>query len=114
MINKYGEKRPWGNFEQFCKNKKCTIKIITVNPNERLSLQYHKNRDEFWKVISGKGAVVIGNKEIECKEGDEFFIKKGTNHRIITKSSTMKLLEISFGNFDEKDIIRLEDKYNRK
>ncbi|UCD04589.1 MAG: phosphomannose isomerase type II C-terminal cupin domain [Candidatus Woesearchaeota archaeon] len=113
-MEKYSEKRPWGNFEQFCKNEKCTVKMITVNPNEKLSLQYHNDRDEFWRVVLGSGVVVIRDEEIKCKENDEFFIQKGTNHRIITKDSMMKLLEISFGDFDEKDIIRLEDKYNRK
>ena len=34
----------------FCSNTKSTVKIITVNPNSELSLQFHNNRDEFWKI----------------------------------------------------------------
>lgn len=112
-MEKYIKKRPWGNFEQFCKNEICTVKIITVHPNQKLSLQYHIYRDEFWKILFGKATIVIGGQIKNGEEGDEFFTPKRTNHRIITRNSSVKILEISFGKFDEDDIVRLEDKYGR-
>lgn len=114
MMKKHVEKRPWGSFERFCDNAVCTVKIIAVNPNEELSLQYHKHRDEFWKVLQGKPKLVIGDKTINGKEGDEFFVPKGTKHRISADKETVKVLEIAFGKFDENDIVRLEDKYRRR
>ncbi|MBW3016357.1 phosphomannose isomerase type II C-terminal cupin domain [Candidatus Woesearchaeota archaeon] len=113
-MEKYKEERPWGEFEQYCKNQQCTVKIITVKPQEELSLQYHNHRDEFWKVIKGKAQITLGDKIIEAKEGDEFYIPKKTKHRITTQESQVKILEISFGEFDANDIVRLEDKYKRK
>ncbi len=112
-MEKYSENRPWGKFEQFSLNEVSTVKIIYVNKNEELSLQYHKKREEFWKIIDGNPIITIGDKEIEAKKDDEFFIPIETKHRIKTKDSPSRILEISFGNFDEKDIVRLEDKYNR-
>lgn len=112
-MKKYCEKKPWGSFEQFCKNKFCTVKVINVNPNEQLSLQYHNNRDEFWRVIKGKAQIVIGEEIIDAKEDDEFRIPRKTQHRIIAKDDPVRILEISFGDFDEEDIVRIEDKYNR-
>lgn len=109
----YTEKRPWGSFEQFCKNELCTVKILSVKPNEELSLQYHHNRDEFWKMIKGEATIVIGEREIEGKGGDEFFIPREKKHGIKTGNSAAKVLEISFGRFDENDEVRLEDKYKR-
>ena len=41
-------KKPWGNFETFALNQKCTVKIITVKKNGILSLQKHKFREELW------------------------------------------------------------------
>lgn len=111
---KYSEQRPWGNFEQFCLNSPCTVKIINVNPGEELSLQYHKHRSEFWRVIQGEGVVIINEEELIANQGDEFIIPVESNHQIKTKNNPLQILEISFGNFDEKDIIRLEDKYQRK
>ena len=105
--------KPWGKFEQFVLNKECTIKILTVNPGEALSLQYHHHRNEFWRVVSGDGKVILDGQEHDAKTGDEFFIKKQTKHRAIGGSQPLVFLEIAFGNFDEEDIVRLEDKYNR-
>ena len=113
-MKKYTEERPWGKFEQFCHNEKVTVKIISVKPNSQLSLQYHDYRDEFWRIIKGSGQIILKEELINVKIGDEFFIPKKTKHRIITKNNNLKVLEISFGEFDEKDIVRLEDKYNRK
>lgn len=110
----YKEERPWGDFEQFCHNEKTTVKIISVKPNSKLSLQYHNHREEFWRILEGKGQVVLGEEIINTKKGASFFIPKKIKHRIITKNASLKVLEISFGNFDEKDIVRLEDQYNRK
>lgn len=110
---KYIEQKPWGQFEQFTHNEPVTVKIITVNPHEALSLQYHNNREELWKIILGKGEVTVGNVTSQAQEGDEFFIAQGQKHRIQTNDSSIKVLEISFGDFDESDIVRLEDKYHR-
>lgn len=113
-MKKYSENRPWGHFEQFCHHEKTTVKIIHVKPNSKLSLQYHNQREEFWKVIKGSGQIILGEKIIETKEGDEFFIPKKEKHRIMTTNNEIKIMEISFGNFDEKDIVRIEDDYSRK
>lgn len=109
----YIEERPWGKFEQFCKNETVTVKILTVNPNEELSLQFHHNRDEFWRIIAGTGDIIIGNETKTGTKGDEFFIPRETNHRIKANAAAISILEIAFGDFDENDIVRLADKYNR-
>jgi len=113
-MNKYSEERPWGKFEQFCHNEQVTVKIITVKPNSKLSLQYHHKRDEFWRVIGGSGQIIIGEEIIDVQKGDEHFIPKETKHRIMTNENSMEIMEISFGEFDKNDIVRLEDDYNRK
>jgi mannose-6-phosphate isomerase-like protein (cupin superfamily) len=100
-----------GNFEQFC--QKVTVKNLNVKPHEALSLQYHHHRDEFWRVIEGLGNIVIGKETHLVKKGDEFFMQRETNHQITTAKSLLSILKISFGDFDENDIIRLKDKYNR-
>jgi len=106
-------RRPWGVFKQFALNKKCTVKIIEVKPMEELSLQKHKKREENWYFIT-PGIVQIGKNIKKIKEGQLVKIKKNTSHRILAGDKSVKVLEISFGNFREDDEIRLEDKYNRK
>jgi mannose-6-phosphate isomerase-like protein (cupin superfamily) len=109
----YQEERPWGNFRQFAYNILSTVKIITVKPNEILSLQSHKKRSEFWKIIKGNGIVEIGDLKSEAKEGDEYEISVGAKHRLSAGNGGIEVLEISTGEFDENDIIRYEDKYGR-
>ena len=106
-------KKPWGKFEEFSKNEKTTVKILTILPGRELSLQYHNKRSEFWLVLSGSCLVTIGNKKINAREGDQFKIDKKVKHRIKGGTKTSTILEISKGEFDEQDIVRLEDKYGR-
>jgi mannose-1-phosphate guanylyltransferase/mannose-1-phosphate guanylyltransferase/mannose-6-phosphate isomerase len=106
-------KRPWGQFEQFTQNEKTTVKVISINQDSSLSLQYHNHRAEFWHILSGFPVVTIGEKKINAKPGDEFMVEKKELHQIEAKDSTVKFLEIAFGDFDEDDIVRVKDKYGR-
>lgn len=105
--------RPWGNFRQFTHNDSSTVKIITVKPNESLSLQKHSKRAEFWYIISGAGFVEIGDEKKETTVGDEHEIAIGDKHRLSAGEEGLKVLEIAIGDFDENDIVHLEDKYGR-
>jgi mannose-6-phosphate isomerase-like protein (cupin superfamily) len=105
--------RPWGSEEIFTTNESTTVKILTINPGEECSLQYHNHRKEFWKVIEGEAILQIGDNKIDAALGSEYEIPVGTQHRIIGKDKPGKILEISYGEFDENDIVRLEDKYGR-
>lgn len=105
--------KPWGWFEQFNHNEKCTVKLLHVNAGERLSLQYHHKRKEFWKVIKGPALVQIGSKKYTGNEGDEFQIPTKAKHRLSALDSDVLILEISYGKFDENDIVRVEDDFGR-
>ncbi|HJU34898.1 MAG TPA: phosphomannose isomerase type II C-terminal cupin domain [Nitrososphaera sp.] len=109
----YSERRPWGKFEKFHENKSCTVKLIYVNANSRLSLQYHKKRSEFWKVIKGTAMVEIDEKTSTLEEGETITIPRQAKHRVLALERECIILEISYGRFDENDIVRLEDDYHR-
>ena len=107
------EERPWGWFEQFNQNTPCSVKLIHVKAGSRLSLQYHNNRREFWKVIKGPVSVEIGGEKFTGNEGDEFEIPVKSNHRLAGLEKEGLVLEISYGRFDEDDIVRVEDDFGR-
>ena len=109
----YNETRPWGEFTKFVENLPCTVKIITVNENQSLSLQYHTSRDEFWHIISGSGTATIDKDRLEITAGKDFFIPRQSLHRIEAGNEKVVMLEIAYGTFDETDIVRIEDRYNR-
>ena len=104
--------RPWGNFKEFIKNKKCTVKILEVKPNQELSLQLHKKRNEMWYFLTN-GIVQLGKIRKNIKKGQIVNIGKNIAHRLIAGKNKVEVLEISLGEFKENDEIRLEDKYGR-
>ena len=112
-MNPVTTKRPWGSFTCFTNNELSTVKLLYVNQGEQLSLQYHSKREEFWKVIEGSPEIVIGGEVHNANKGDEFFIPINIEHRIGASKDNVVILEISKGEFDEEDIVRVEDKYGR-
>ena len=111
-MKKYSEERPWGGFEQFTHNEVSTVKILTIKAEGLLSYQRHKLRQEYWRVIEGSGYAILNDKRVDMSIGDEVFIEKGDKHRFGSETGA-KVLEISFGTFDENDEERLEDAYGR-
>ena len=106
--------RPWGGYERFTLNEKTTVKIITVAPEQAFSLQTHAHRQEFWRILKGTGTITVGDTTTEAVEGDQFMIQVGDKHRAEAGPEGLEFLEIAFGEFDESDIIRLEDRYGRR
>jgi len=107
------EDRPWGRFERFTLNEPCTVKLVYVDGDKRLSLQYHNNRSEFWKVIKGPVKIQINDEIRTMQTGETITIPKRTVHRLSGAGTDAIILEISTGDFDEKDIVRLDDDYKR-
>ncbi len=113
-VNVYHEDRPWGSFDQYTHNQKSTVKIITVQAGQSTSLQYHHHRAEYWVVVSGKGSLHIGDSVYDSEVGKMYEVPLGANHRISgSPESSLTIMEISLGDFDENDIVRVEDKYGR-
>lgn len=108
--------KPWGFYKSTLFTDLAQSKIITVFPNEELSLQEHKKREEHWVVVKGKSKVVLGESELHVNAGGYVYIPKGVKHQIINLSNDENLIfaEVQLGEyFGEDDIIRYKDKYNR-
>lgn len=107
------EQRPWGRFERFTWNEPSTVKIIHVEPGQRLSLQRHKQRDELWVALDAGAIFEIDGRTIEPAVGERAFIRAGQTHRLGSSGPATRVMEVAFGHFDEDDIERLEDSYGR-
>ena len=106
--------KPWGGFEQYTHNLPSTVKIITVAPGGALSSQYHHRRDELWVVLDPGARVELDGENLTPGPGEKLYIPRGTVHRLSAEGEgPVRILEISFGEFDEGDIVRLEDAYGR-
>lgn len=108
------DERPWGRFERYTLNQPSTVKVITVEPGHRLSLQRHERRDELWTVLDEGVEVEIDGVTWAPEVGEKVWIPRGTLHRVgAVGAQPSRFLEIAFGTFDECDIERLADDYAR-
>ncbi len=107
--------RPWGNYLSVVEEDCWQVKLITVNPGEKLSLQLHHHRSEHWVVVKGTALVRIKNKKTILKENQSTFIPLGTKHQLSNPGrTTLRVIEVQSGTYlGEDDIVRFEDKYGR-
>ena len=109
--------KPWGHFDQYALNTKCTVKILTCDPGKKLSLQRHTRRDELWVALDDGAFVELNGETVFPSKGQEIWLPCGSAHRLGCSDSAQgpaRILEISLGEFDEGDIERIEDDYGRK
>lgn len=113
--NVFTVERPWGAFENFATNETVTVKVITVQPGSRLSLQTHEHRAEMWQVLDDAPMdITVGDRQWQAGKGELIWIPQGAVHRMGNSGSEVaRILEVGFGHFDEDDIVRLEDDYQR-
>jgi len=113
--DKQYEERPWGSFKVVLDEPNVKVKKITVKPKQRLSLQLHEHRNEWWKVITGSGEMQVGNSTFRILPWDTVEIEKYQVHRVENIGDTdLIFVEVQTGVCQEDDIIRIEDDYNRR
>ena len=109
------EERPWGSFQIIARGSGYQIKEINIKPGKKQSLQRHKNRSEYWQIISGVGLVYLEDSKFKLEVNDNIFIPKGDLHRLENIGmDDLILVEIQIGeSISEEDIERLEDDFGR-
>ncbi len=106
--------RPWGKFRSFPFDRVTSLKVITINPGEAFSLQYHLKRHEFWVILDEGLEVTSGDRTWLPVKNEEIFIPCRTPHRArCTSREPARIMEVWIGNSEEADIVRIEDVYGR-
>ena len=110
-----GEHRPWGNYIVLRDRPHYKCKQLQVLPKQRLSLQLHHHREEYWIVTCGEGLMVLGDTLQKVSKGSMIHIPVETKHRLENTGETLlELIEIQLGeSFEESDIVRFDDDYQR-
>lgn len=106
--------RPWGAFKQYAHNQEATVSLMTVLPGQRLSLQSHTGRAELWIVLDDGATIQVGERAQQYKAGDEIWIPANEKHRLsCLGEKPIRVLEVAFGNWQQEDITRYADDYQR-
>ena len=107
--------RPWGKYTNLFKGSGFLIKELYVKSNGLLSLQKHYHRSEHWLITQGTAKIILGNKSIIKKPGENIYIPLGSVHRVQnTHKIPLKIIEAQIGSIlKETDIVRFKDIYGR-
>ena len=107
--------RPWGSYENINIANRFQVKLITVKPGAKLSLQKHFHRAEHWVVVSGTAVVTRNDETLVLSEDESTYIPLGAMHRLENPGKIpLELIEVQTGSYlGEDDIVRTEDVYGR-
>ncbi len=107
--------KPWGYELIWGKTRDYVGKVLHIKKGHKLSLQYHRIKEETIYLQSGKMLLVFENEagqlgEIMLEPGEAHHIPTGKKHRMIAIEDC-DVFEVSTPHLD--DVVRLEDGYGR-
>lgn len=107
--------KPWGYEVRWAVTDRYLGKLIHVDKGQRLSLQYHVQKDESIYIASGLLDLVLEDESGEVRThrlspGMSARVRPGRRHRFVAVETT-DLFEVSSPEID--DVVRLEDSYGR-
>ncbi len=108
--------KPWGYELLIENNKYYSVKKLFMKKGKRCSLQFHQKKKETIYVLSGNLKITVGrsSKNLRKKifrKGDFLTILPKIIHRMEAVTDSV-YLEASTSQL--KDVVRLQDDYNRK
>ncbi|MCG8538062.1 MAG: mannose-1-phosphate guanylyltransferase/mannose-6-phosphate isomerase [Pseudomonadales bacterium] len=107
--------RPWGRFDSVDEGGRYKVKRITVDPGQKLSVQWHHHRAEHWVVVHGTARVHKGDESMLLSENESVYIPIGEVHALENPGKIpLEIIEIQTGAYlGEDDIVRKSDNYGR-
>ena len=111
--------KPWGHEVIWARTDRYMGKLLVINPDCKLSRQYHEYKDESFYVLKGAMTLEVGYPDDDNFEtmimgpGNSFHCPPGTIHRMCAGTDGCEVVEASSSESDAGDIVRLEDDYDR-
>lgn len=107
--------RTWGYYRVLHQDgKQVKLKELTVAPGQKLSMQKHEKRSEFWFVTTGVATVYTldVSSDIELSgvfgKNEHLWIRRGNWHQLANEGTEeLRMIEIQYGDdCVEEDIVR--------
>lgn len=75
--------------------KHAQLVLMCLQAHEEIGIEVHNDVDQFFRVESGEGKVVMNGEEFVFKDGYAFIVPAGTTHNVInTGDGLLKLYTI--------------------
>ena len=65
--------------------------LMSLKPGEEIGLEVHHDLDQFFRVDSGTGTVIMAGEETKISDGFAIMVPGGTEHNIVNTSETEDL-----------------------
>jgi len=69
----------------------CQLVLMSIKPKDELGMEVHEDNDQFFRIDSGEGKVIINGTERAVKDGDGIIIPAGAQHNVVNTSSVSDL-----------------------
>ncbi len=99
-------RKPWGKELWIAQEKEYGGKILIIKNNHHTSQHYHKDKKETIYCFKGQVDIVLRDKVVSLKEGEDITLVPRTVHRIIGKENSV-LFEVSTPQL--ADVVRLKE-----
>lgn len=102
--------KSWGSYKVIDVERASMTIRVTLNEGHRMNYHSHKNRDEVWVVLSGRGRTIVDGMEQRIRPGDVITMSAGCRHTVIAETE-LKLVEVQLGpeiSADDKKKYELE------
>ena len=88
--------KSWGSYKVMDVEPEALVIKVTLNPGHSMNYHSHRNRDEVWVVLSGRGKTVVDGSEKTVAAGDVISMGAGCRHTVIAETE-LKLVEVQLG-----------------
>lgn len=88
--------KSWGSFLVLDVDEESLTIKVTLNPGHKMNYHSHRNRDEIWTIVAGKGRTIVDGMEQEVHTGDVVTMQAGCRHTIIAETE-LKIVEVQIG-----------------
>ena len=98
--------KDWGKELWIAQEKEYGGKILIVKENHNTSQHFHKDKKETIYCFRGQVEIVLGDRIVTLKEGEDITLVPRTVHRIIGKKDSI-LFEVSTPQLE--DVVRINE-----
>jgi quercetin dioxygenase-like cupin family protein len=99
-------RKPWGKELWIAQEKEYGGKILIIRENHHTSQHYHKDKKETIYCFKGQVDIILSDKVVTLKEGNDITLTPRTVHRITGKTNSI-LFEVSTAQL--ADVVRLKE-----
>ncbi len=83
--------------------KYLQLVLMTLQPGDEIGAEVHDDRDQFFRIESGSGEVLIDGKRNPVKDDDAIIVPAGARHNVVNTGDAPLMLYTLYGPPEHRD-----------